>query len=78
MEFEALNIAGVPKLVLNFSVETSTHDRIWLHTETRVYCNDRTSLIRFVPYWWIIRPVSGLMRRRLLARIRDGAAQRQE
>jgi hypothetical protein len=76
--FADFSIIGVPKLVLNFTVETSTEGRVWLHTETRVYCNDRKSLIRFVPYWSIIRPVSGLMRHRLLARIRDTAAQRRD
>jgi hypothetical protein len=77
-EFAALTELGVPKLVLNFSVERSTGAEVWLRTQTRVFCNDRKSLIRFVPYWSIIRPVSGLMRGRLLARIRDAAAQHQD
>jgi hypothetical protein len=77
-EFAAFTAVGIPKLVLNFTVETSTDGRVWLHTETRVHCNDRKSLILFVPYWSIIRPVSGLMRHRLLARIRDAAAQRRD
>jgi cytochrome c oxidase assembly factor CtaG len=28
---------------------------------------------KYLPYWWMIRPVSGLMRRRLLLRIRNAA-----
>ncbi|MCA4125719.1 hypothetical protein LDY98_05140, partial [Pseudomonas aeruginosa] len=40
-----------------------------LHTETRVFCPDRASRLRFTPYWVAIRPVSGLIRRRLLAGI---------
>ena len=64
---------GVAKLVLNFSTEAAGDGRTWLRTETRVFCNDRASLLRFTPYWWLIRPVSGLIRRRLLARIRDTA-----
>ncbi|ORE24217.1 hypothetical protein BKN47_31165 [Pseudomonas aeruginosa] len=40
-----------------------------LHTETRVFCPDRASRLRFTPYWLAIRPVSGLTRRRLLAGI---------
>ncbi|ABJ14701.1 hypothetical protein I5G24_21295 [Pseudomonas aeruginosa] len=40
-----------------------------LHTETRVFCPDRASRLRFTPYWLAIRPVSGLIRRRLLAGI---------
>jgi hypothetical protein len=72
-DFEAFDTMGVPKLVLNFSVETSDDGRRILKTETRVFCNDTRSLRRFVPYWWAIRPVSGLIRRRLLVRIRDAA-----
>jgi hypothetical protein len=58
---------------LNFVVEPMDGGRARLRTETRVFCNDRKSFIRFLPYWWIIRPVSGLMRHRLLRRIRDAA-----
>ncbi|SEA49031.1 hypothetical protein [Variovorax sp. YR216] len=42
-------------------------------TETRVQCVDRSALRHFTPYWWVIRPVSGLIRRRLLARIGDAS-----
>jgi hypothetical protein len=34
-----------------------------------VFCPDRASRLRFTPYWLAIRPVSGLIRRRLLAGI---------
>lgn len=64
---------GVAKLVLNFSTEAAEDGCTWLRTETRVFCNDPASLRRFTPYWWLIRPVSGLIRHRLLARIRDAA-----
>lgn len=37
------------------------------------FCNNRASMLRFTPYLWVIRPVSGLIRRRLLTRIRDAA-----
>ncbi|WP_201742261.1 hypothetical protein [Mangrovicoccus ximenensis] len=36
-------------------------------TETRVFCLDRAAERAFAPYWYLIRPVSGLIRRRLLA-----------
>jgi hypothetical protein len=64
---------GFAKLVLNFSAEAASDGSTWLRTETRVFCNDPTSLRRFTPYWWLIRPVSGLIRMRLLTRIRDAA-----
>lgn len=72
----AFRASGVPKLVLNFSVESADAGHVWLHTETRIFCNDRKSFLRFPPYWWMIRPVSGLMRRRLLIRIRNAAVRR--
>jgi len=62
--FERFGAMGVPKLVLNFSVEVLDAGRTWLRTETRIFCNDRKSLTLFLPYRWLIRPVSGLMRRR--------------
>jgi hypothetical protein len=73
--FERFGIIGVPKLVLNFSVDAADRGCTWLRMETRVYCNDRKSFVRFLPYWLLIRPVSRLMRRRLLRRIADAAAQ---
>ncbi|MDM0023155.1 hypothetical protein [Variovorax saccharolyticus] len=62
---------GLAKLVLNFSTETLPGGQTRLATETRVHCVDSAALRRFTPYWWLIRPVSGLIRRRLLARIRE-------
>lgn len=67
---------NLAKLVLNFSVEVLPDGRTRLMTETRVHCSDAQALRSFTPYWWLIRPVSGLIRRRLLARIRDVAASR--
>ena len=72
-KFESFNATGVPKLVLNFTVESLDNGRTRLVTETRVFCNDRKSLMQFFPYWWIIRPVSGLIRRRILMRIANAA-----
>ncbi|MCO2968619.1 hypothetical protein FA269_23515 [Pseudomonas aeruginosa] len=56
------------KLVLCFRCTPSASGTL-LHTETRVFCPDRASRLRFTPYWLAIRPVSGLIRRRLLAAI---------
>ena len=73
--FEAFAEPGVAKLVLNFSAEPLGDRCTWLRTQTRVFCNDRASTLRFTPYWYLIRPVSGLIRRRLLTRIAAAAAQ---
>jgi hypothetical protein len=40
-----------------------------LVTHTRVHCPDEAQRRRFAPYWFAIRPVSGLIRQRLLRRI---------
>ena len=61
--------AGVAKLVMNFSAEPDG-TRTRLSTETRVYCPDPVSRLRFTPYWYVIRLASGLIRRRFLSRIR--------
>ena len=60
---------GVPKLIMNFAAEPDG-ERTRLSTETRVFCPDVLSLIRFTPYWYAIRLGSGLIRRRFLASIR--------
>lgn len=58
--------AGAANLLLGFRVRDEGDSRL-LQTETRVYCPDRASLYRFAPYWYLIRPVSGLIRRLILA-----------
>lgn len=62
------SLQGVPKLVMNFHA-VATGSGSQLSTCTRVYCPDPSSLYRFMPYWYLIRPVSGLIRRRLLRQI---------
>lgn len=66
--FRCYDQPGVAKLVLCFRCTPSASGTL-LHTETRVFCPDRASRLRFTPYWLAIRPVSGLIRRRLLAGI---------
>ena len=71
LQFASYAEPGLAKLVLNFSTEALPDGRTRLATETRVHCMDRAAQRRFTPYWWLIRPVSGLIRQRLLARLRD-------
>ncbi|WP_296508237.1 hypothetical protein [Rhodoferax sp.] len=71
--FAAFGEPGSAKLLLQFSTRPDADGGTWLHTETRVFCTDRDAVRRFTPYWYLIRPVSGLIRRRLLARVRDAA-----
>ena len=72
-QFAGFSEPGLAKLVLNFSTEALPGGRTRLTTETRVHCVDASARRRFTPYWWLIRPVSGWIRRRLLLRISDAA-----
>jgi hypothetical protein len=65
----AFRTPGVAKLALTFTV-TEQGGKTRLVTETRVFCPDRTSHLRFLPYWYLIRPVSGLIRNRILGSIK--------
>jgi hypothetical protein len=60
---------GTVKLALSLAVKPISEQRVELVTETRVACADRAALLRFAPYWCVIRPVSGLLRRRMPAAI---------
>lgn len=63
---------GTPKLVIGFRVTPDPLGTL-LTTETRVFCPDRYSLLRFAPYWMLIRVPSGLIRRRTLRAIKAAA-----
>lgn len=71
--FLATERTDVCRLVMSFAVETSLAGKSILRTETRVYCPTPAVRRKFSLYWYVIRPVSGLMRRRMLARIRRQA-----
>ncbi len=68
--FRSFSENGVAKLALGFSVDNASDGRTRLVTETRVHCPDRVSRLSFTPYWILIRPVSGLIRRRILNSIK--------
>lgn len=68
--FIAFSTPGVAKLVLSYSV-FSLDKGARLITETRAFCPDRASYLKLWPYWWLVRPFSGLIRRRILTRIRN-------
>lgn len=63
---------GVAKLAIAFRATPDPLGAL-LTTETRVYCPDRYSLLRFAPYWALIRLASGLIRRRTLRSIKLAA-----
>jgi hypothetical protein len=68
---------GTPKLVIGFRATPDPLGTL-LTTETRVFCPDRYSLLKFAPYWMLIRIPSGLIRRRALRAIKATAEKLQE
>ena len=70
--FSSLDPSGIAKLVMNFTVEAERAGTR-LTTRTRVWCGDDATRRSFSPYWLLIRPASGLIRRRLLKRAHDAA-----
>jgi hypothetical protein len=66
---------GTARAAWNFTVHADPRGTR-LATETRVQCADRASRRRFRAYWLLVRPFSGLIRRRMLAAIRRAAEQR--
>ena len=74
-----VNMTDQPRLVLNVCVEPVGDHGCRLVTHTRVHCPGDEQRRRFAPYWYAIRPVSGLIRQRLLQRMarvaRDATAQ---
>ena len=73
--FLAFDAAHVARLALAFTARRDADGRTRLVTETRVSCASRAARLKFTPYWLLIRPVSGLVRRRTLASIKSASEQ---
>ncbi|MCP1106577.1 hypothetical protein M6G53_14415 [Serratia nevei] len=71
--FLAFAQPGVAKLALGYAVAALPDGRCRLETETRIFCPDDASRRRFTPYWYTIRLVSGLIRRRMLRDIKTAS-----
>jgi len=67
--FRAFAAPGVAKLLLAFQVQADG-DATRITTLTRMHCPDAATRRRITLYWAVIRPVSGLIRRRMLAQVR--------
>ncbi len=72
-EFADFSGPGLMKAVWNFHVEPVGPDSSVVSTETRIIATDIRALRSFRPYWLLVRPFSGLIRRRMLALIRADA-----
>jgi hypothetical protein len=61
---------GVARAVWNFSLSDRGNGQTILGTETRIICGDPASRRKFLAYWLIVRPFSGLIRLIMLKRVR--------
>ena len=68
--------AGTARAVWNFALAGKADGTTELTTETRVLCADDAARRRFLPYWLVVRPGSGLIRRSMLRSIRRAAERR--
>lgn len=66
--FRDCQASGVAKLALAIWTEPR-NGALRLVTETRILCPDAATRRRFAPYWYLIRPVSGMIRGRILRSI---------
>lgn len=64
--FQTFNQPGAAKLLLSYQAEKQDETHTRLITETRVFCLDKRAQRKFTPYWYFIRPISGLIRLRML------------
>lgn len=72
---EGFSVTAPPcavKAVIAFTIEAAAAG-VRLTTETRVLATDGAAWRRFAPYWVLIRPGSGLLRRNWLAAVRRRA-----
>jgi hypothetical protein len=54
------------KAAWNFSVEPLVTGKARVSTETRVLCMTKPALVTFSLYWAVVRPFSGLIRKKML------------
>lgn len=73
VQFRAPAPSGTAKAAWNFAVGIRADGATELRTETRVLCADVATRRRFLAYWMLIRPFSGLIRLEMLAAIRSAA-----
>jgi hypothetical protein len=72
-DFDRPIAAGFARAVWNFSLSHLSNGQTLLGTETRIICGDPASRRKFLAYWLIVRPFSGLIRLIMLKRVRKTA-----
>ncbi len=75
-EFLTFNNPEYLKVVANFYVEeTCKRGNVIVSTESRTMGLSTRARDNFAPYWWVIRPFSGLIRRLMLQAVKRRAEQ---
>ena len=69
-DFVGFKKADYAKAVWNFSLSETTGGASNLQTETRVFCTDAVSRLKFRLYWFLIGTFSSLIRREMLCAIK--------
>jgi len=72
-DFDQPVTAGMARAVWNFSLIRQSGTQTLLRTETRVLCGDAGSRRKFLAYWLVVRPFSGLIRLIMLRRVAKAA-----
>ena len=72
-DFDRPVSAGFARGIWNFSVSEPIPGQTLLTTETRVTCGDPASRRKFLAYWLVVRPFSGLIRLIMLKSVRKMA-----
>lgn len=75
-DFERPPPPGNAKLIWGYHARALPNGGIRLETETRIACADAASRRAMLAYWLVIRIPSGIIRKRLLARIKAEAEKR--
>ena len=65
--------AGFARGIWNFRLSDGLDGQTILQTETRVICGDAASRRKFLAYWFVVRPFSGLIRLIMLRNVRRAA-----
>ncbi len=73
-EFAGFHREGCARAVWNFSLATSNGDT-QLSTETRVQTFGRSATMKFRAYWFVVGPLSGIIRSAMLGEVKRLAEQ---
>ncbi len=66
------------KAVWSFCFNQKADGTTEIQTETRVFCQNKTSLVLFSIYWFFIKPFSGLVRTEILKLVKNELEQKKQ